>query len=122
MTLTLLHNIYGCLQSHTMANSESHSQNHNFQTMGSTSSIATAVNSKIIKAMPFVLPTKKEINNFHRIMNPIFNQIKANQKESRKLAQLRDVLLPKLMSGEIDVSNVNIDDLASADKLSFTKE
>lgn len=85
----------------------------NYQTMGSTSSIATAVNSKIIKAMLFVVPTDDEINKFHTIVKPIFNQIKLNQMENSNLIQLRDTLLPKLMSGEIDVSNVDI----SADKL-----
>lgn len=83
-------------------------RNFNFQIMGSTSSIATALNSKIIKAMPFILPTQKEINDFHRIMNPIFEQIKSNQKESQKLSQLRDTLLPKLMTGEIDISDVAV--------------
>lgn len=90
----------------------------NYQTMGSTSSIATAVNSKIIKAMLFVIPTDDEINKFHTIVKPIFNQIKLNQIENSNLIQLRDTLLPKLMSGEIDVSNVDI----SADKLLFNKK
>ena len=88
----------------------------NYQTMGSTSSIATAVNSKIIKAMPFVLPTEDEINEFHTVTEPMFNQIKLNQIENSRLIELRDTLLPKLMSGEIDVSNVDI----STDKLSFS--
>lgn len=97
----------------------------NYQTMGSTSSIATAVNSKIIKAMLFVIPTDDEINKFHTIVKPIFNQIKLNQIENSNLIQLRDTLLPKLMSGEIDVSKVEIDDILtnqSADKLLFSED
>lgn len=94
----------------------------NFQTMGSTSSIATAVNSKIIKSMPFVLPTEKELTDFHAVTYPMFQQIKANQRENEKLFTLRDTLLPKLMKGEIDVSNVDISALTPADKLSFTEE
>ena len=97
----------------------------NYQTMGSTSSIATAVNSKIIKAMLFVVPTDDEINKFHTIVKPIFNQIKLNQMENSNLIQLRDTLLPKLMNGEIDVSKVDIDDILenqSADKLLFSEE
>ena len=39
----------------------------NFKTMGSTSSIATAINSKIIKGMPFVIPDEDEIEYFHSI-------------------------------------------------------
>ena len=95
-------------------------KNFNFQTMGSTSSIATAVNSKIIKAMPFIIPEKNELNDFHYIVSPMFSQIKFNQKENARLAQLRDTLLPKLMSGEIDVSKVDISKELCADKSSFS--
>lgn len=83
-------------------------KSYNFQTLGSTSSIATAVNSKIIKAMPFVVPTDEEISTFHDFAAPIFNKIKACQHENARLVELRDSLLPKLMSGEIDVSEVEV--------------
>ena len=83
-------------------------KNFNFQTMGSTSSIATAVNSKIIKGMPFVVPTAEELEKFHSISAPLFTMIKSNQQESKYLGELRDVLLPKLMSGEIDVSGIQL--------------
>lgn len=78
----------------------------NYQTLGSTSSIATAVNSKIIKAMPFICPTEHELSCFHTFTSPLFAKIKALQQENQRLATLRDSLLPKLMSGEIDVSEV----------------
>lgn len=80
----------------------------NYQTMGSTSSIAIAVNSKIIKAMPFVIPANGEISRFHSVAGPIFEQIRNNQIENDSLAEMRDALLPKLMSGEIDVSAVQL--------------
>ena len=80
----------------------------NYQTMGSTSSIATAVNSKIIKGMPFVVPTNDELEEFHGFAAPMFAKIKANQIETDNLTALRDTLLPKLMSGEIDVSAVQL--------------
>ena len=80
----------------------------NYQTMGSTSSIATAVNSKIIKAMPFVVPAEDEIVHFHDVAGPIFAQILNNQLENDSLVSLRDTLLPKLMSGELDVSTLDI--------------
>lgn len=79
----------------------------NYQTMGSTSSIATAVNSKIIKAMPFVIPTDDEISHFHTVVSPIFEQILNNQLENDSLAEMRDALLPRLMSGELDVSDID---------------
>ena len=80
----------------------------NYQTMGSTSSIATAVNSKIIKGMPFIVPTDEEITEFHSLAAPMFARIKANQAEIRNLTLLRDALLPKLMSGELNVSDIDL--------------
>ena len=80
----------------------------NYQTMGSTSSIATAVNSKIIKGMPFIVPTDEEITEFHSLAAPMFAKIKANQAEIRNLTSLRDTLLPKLMNGELDVSDIDL--------------
>lgn len=80
----------------------------NYQTMGSTSSIATAVNSKIIKGMPFVVPTDNELKEFHDLAAPMFANIKANQIETDNLVALRDTLLPKLMSGELDVLDIDL--------------
>ena len=80
----------------------------NYQTMGSTSSIATAVNSKIIKGMPFIVPTDDELTEFHSVAAPMFAKIKANQTENANLTRLRDTLLPKLMSGELDVSDIDL--------------
>ena len=80
----------------------------NYQTMGSTSSIATAVNSKIIKGMPFVVPTDDELIDFHSVAAPMFAKIKANQTESKNLTAVRDTFLPKLMSGELDISDIDL--------------
>ena len=80
----------------------------NYQTMGSTSSIATAVNSKIIKGMPFIVPTNDELEEFHGFAAPMFAKIKTNQIETDNLTALRDTLLPKLMSGELDVSDIDL--------------
>ena len=80
----------------------------NYQTMGSTSSIATAVNSKIIKAMPFIVPADDELAEFHAFAEPAFAMIKANQRENARLSDLRDSLLPRLMSGEIDVCDIQL--------------
>lgn len=79
-----------------------------YQTMGSTSSIATAVNSKIIKAMPFIVPADDELAEFHAFAAPAFAMIKANQRENARLSDLRDSLIPRLMSGEIDVCDIQL--------------
>lgn len=80
----------------------------NYQTMGSTSSIATAVNSKIIKTMPFVIPTNDEISHFHSIVGPMFELILNKQLENDSLVEMRDALLPRLISGELDVSSLDL--------------
>lgn len=53
-------------------------------------------------------PDESQLNKFNLIVHPLYQQIILNVKENVRLIQLRDTLLPKLMSGEIDVSNVDI--------------
>ena len=79
---------------------------YDFDTLGSTSSIATAVNSTTIKEMPFRVPTDAALVDFHNVAKPIFDLIRSKSQESRALAAMRDALLPKLMSGELAVEKV----------------
>ena len=78
-------------------------KNFKYSTLGSTSSIAQAVNSKLIKSIKYIVPRKNILDNFHLKVRDIFNKIKFNQIENQKLASIRDTILPKLMSGEIRV-------------------
>lgn len=55
-----------------------------------------------------LIPPDDDYKRIGRIFEPIYNLIIANRIENRKLAKLRDELLPQLMSGEIDVSNVQL--------------
>lgn len=59
------------------------------------------------------LPTMSLLEQQTEIMQPVVNRIVENKIESRKLAALRDALLPKIMSGEIDVSKVDLTQLNS---------
>lgn len=61
-----------------------------------------------VKAIRFVLPDAVTLSWFNSIAEPAVKAIVANQVESKKLEALRDALLPKLMSGEIDVSKVEV--------------
>lgn len=83
-------------------------RNYKYETLGSTSSIATAVNSKIIKNMPFLLPHDAELYKFNELALPLMEKIKLLEHENKNLGQLRDSLLPKLMSGEIDVDSIEL--------------
>ena len=80
-----------------------------YSELGSTSSIATAINSKIVKAMPFIIPDDDELLKFNMLAVPVLSKIKCNEYENQRLSELRDTLLPKLMSGEIDISNIKLD-------------
>lgn len=86
----------------------SYLNNYDYSKLGSTSSIATAVNSKIIKAMSIGYPEKGRIIEYNNIVKPIFEKIKINEQQNIVLSDLRDTLLPKLMNGEIDLDNIEI--------------
>ncbi|MEO1379955.1 MAG: restriction endonuclease subunit S, partial [Pseudomonadota bacterium] len=71
--------------------------------LASTSSIATAVNSKTIKAMPLLRPSQKIVERFEHLVAPWFDQVLRLDQENQTLATLRDTLLPRLMSGTLRV-------------------
>ena len=76
-----------------------------YETLGSTSSIVTAINSAMIKEMEILIPDEFTMNAFKNETEPLFNKIKTNQPQIGTLTALRDTLLPKLMSGEVRVEN-----------------
>ena len=53
------------------------------------------------------IPDEENMEKINSLMEPIFNQIISNELESRRLAALRDTLLPRLMSGELKVNELN---------------
>lgn len=75
-----------------------------YDTLGSTSSIGKAINSKIVKAIPFSLPRESDLNQLYAQLNPLFCSMRLCQQRVTLLAEARDRLLPKLMSDEIEVS------------------
>lgn len=77
--------------------------NFNYEELGNTSSISKAINSKKIKMMPFIMPTRNILEKYYHVANPIFESILVKQQEIASLKEARDRLLPKLMNGEIDV-------------------
>ena len=70
-----------------------------------------SINGKALKGLEIALPGIDDIATFEAMVAPIDAQIRCNETESRSLSQLRDALLPKLMSGEIDVSKVDLTQL-----------
>ncbi|WP_444327907.1 restriction endonuclease subunit S [Paratractidigestivibacter sp.] len=71
------------------------------------------VSSKIMKSVKLTIPRPGECKAFSAFANPLLYQQYLLETEGNKLAALRDTLLPKLMSGEIDVSKVDLKQLNS---------
>lgn len=57
-----------------------------------------------IMTYPLILPSEKELEEFNAVAVPVLEQLNYNRTENKRLSALRDALLPKLMSGELDVS------------------
>lgn len=66
-----------------------------------------SINRRSLNDMPIVIPSSDSITAFENIVAPIDAQIRNNYNEICSLIQLRDSLLPKLMSGEINVADIN---------------
>lgn len=67
-----------------------------------------SINRDSLNSMPIYLPTQSEIRKFEDTVAPIDEMIRNNYDENCRLSAIRDNLLPKLMSGEIDVSDIQI--------------
>jgi type I restriction enzyme S subunit len=78
-------------------------QDLDFNALGSTSSIVTAINSTMIKYLEFLMPEKNILLQFDELIKPIFDKIYNNTTQIQTLKQTRDTLLPKLMSGQLRV-------------------
>lgn len=71
-------------------------------------SVFTNLKTDILRNYQTVLSSESVLKNFDSIVKPIFYNIQNNTLENINLTQLRDTLLPKLMSGEIDVDKVEV--------------
>jgi type I restriction enzyme S subunit len=78
-----------------------------YESLGSTSSIATAVNSQSVRAIPTIVPSQNVHGAFLRAVSAAFERLRLLQRESQQLECLRDALLPKLVSGELRVRNAD---------------
>ena len=66
------------------------------------------ISASEIISIPCVIPSKEAINKFNETIQPLFDLIISNQRENHQLSTLRDSLLPKLMSGELDISDIDL--------------
>lgn len=73
-----------------------------------TGAVQLKINQANLRSIEVMIPSKEVMTEFNNLIEPIFSIMRNNKNENDRLTALRDSLLPKLMSGEIDVSNVNL--------------
>ncbi len=71
-------------------------------------SAVPSMTTAILNALELRIPSAEALFQFENSIAPMYEMMKENEDQSRKLTELRDALLPKLMSGEIDVSSLDI--------------
>ena len=74
-----------------------------YKTLGSSSSIGEALNSKVVKSISVLVPQLNLVNLFTENVNPIFKQLENLVIQNQKLKAARDILLPRLMNQSIEV-------------------
>lgn len=67
-----------------------------------------SINRNSLNEMPLLIPSSEKLNEFEALVAPMDAAIRNNYDEICRLEQLRDSLLPKLMSGELDVSDIDL--------------
>ena len=80
-----------------------HLKQFDFSSLSSTSSIADAVNSKTVREIPILVPSARVVAAFMANVMPIFAQIKNAEASAANLSEIRDTLLPRLISGQIQI-------------------
>lgn len=73
-----------------------------------TGAVQQKISQQNLKKVPAIVPSIDALKEFDDIIQPMFTQIRNLRDENESLSALRDSLLPQLMSGELDVSSVNI--------------
>ncbi len=73
-----------------------------------TGSTFKEASGALMKSLTAIIPEKEVLDNFEIMLRPLFNQQEVVEEENFRLAQLRDTLLPRLMSGEIKVGDVTL--------------
>ena len=90
--------LYACLNS---------TETSNFLKRKALGSVQKYVNTGEINSIEIKVPSSEKMEEIASILDPIFSQMESNILENESLNELRDILLPKLMSGELDVSSID---------------
>lgn len=83
-------------------------QGRQLDTFNGDGTVFGSINGKALKELPVFLPDNDVITQLESQLKPIDALIRRNDDETQALERMRDTLLPKLMSGEIDVSEIDL--------------
>ena len=97
---------YQCFLYFTLQNDDIHKK---IYSLACGKAAQPGLNQSELLSVLIKLPSEETLGGFEKQVSPLMHRIALNALESKRLADLRDALLPKLMSGEIDVSSVEID-------------
>ena len=73
------------------------------ESLDSTSSIGIATNSGAVRQIPFLVPGDSVIDSFNTFVESIFSQLRLLSLENQTLTDVRDALLPRLISGKLEI-------------------
>lgn len=73
-----------------------------------TGAVQPKISQANLRSVQVVIPPEHNLKEYNDLVEPLFSLLRANEEECKSLAALRDTLLPKLMSGEIDVSDIQL--------------
>lgn len=73
-----------------------------------TGAVQPKISQANLRSVQVVIPPQTELEAFNELIRPMFDQIRQNQDQNKALAVMRDALLPKLMSGDIDISDIQV--------------
>lgn len=73
-----------------------------------TGAVQQKISQSSLKKVPVIIPSKSELNGFDSIIQPIFAQIRNLRAENNRINNILNILLPRLLSGKLDVSKIKI--------------
>ena len=73
-----------------------------------TGAVQPKISQANLKKISVLIPSRKELSAFDSIIQPVFTQIRNLRAENDRLATIRDALLPRLMSGALDISGIQL--------------
>ncbi|MGD9585260.1 MAG: restriction endonuclease subunit S [Brachymonas sp.] len=83
-----------------------HLKQFDFSKLSSTSSIADAVNSKTVREIPTLVPSSEVLQAFQNQVGVLFDALKNSEQQAQYVARIRDTLLPRLISGQLRITDI----------------